>query len=163
MPAKCKNSMKCTTEKTATIINNCKFKEITITCSINSLCELATTLHKTQKCLACVGLFSLLCLDFLWSYFCFQIQTFRFIWAVLMSGRWHKKLSLLIKLSNSIFIKFDVKPFWCWVCIQNKESYKVSFYFKLFICLPDVKRPKLFYGFTSLKPHQRSTVNRLLS
>ena len=53
--------------------------------------------------------------------------------------------------------KFDVKSYWRWTCIRNKLSYKNSFYFKLFTCLPDGKRPKFFYEFTSLKPHQRNS------
>ena len=28
-----------------------------------------------------------------------------------VSGRWRKKLNFLIEFSNSIFIKFDFKPF----------------------------------------------------
>ena len=36
----------------------------------------------------------------------------RFIQAVLMSSRRHKKLNLPIKFSNSIFIKCDFKAYW---------------------------------------------------
>ena len=35
--------------------------------------------------------------------------TQRFIQAILMSSRWHKKLNLLIEFSNSIFINFILK------------------------------------------------------
>ena len=61
-----------------------------------------------------------------------------------MSDRQHKKLNLLINFPNSIFIKFDVKAYWRRTCIQNKLAYKVSSYFKVFIYLPDIKRPKFF-------------------
>ena len=40
--------------------------------------------------------------------------------AILMSGRQHKKLSLLIEFSNSILIKFYFKAYWRWTCIQNR-------------------------------------------
>ena len=47
-----------------------------------------------------------------------------FIQAILMSGRRHKKLNLLIEFS--IFIKFYFKAYWRWICIQNKLAYYVS-------------------------------------
>ena len=47
-----------------------------------------------------------------------------FIQAILMSGRRHKKLILLIEFS--IFIKFYFKAYWRWICIQNKLAYYVS-------------------------------------
>ena len=47
-------------------------------------------------------------------------STKRFIQAILMSSRWHKKLNLLIEFSNSTFKKFHFKAYWCWTCIQNK-------------------------------------------
>ena len=83
---------------------------------------------------------------YIWMWYCMHVCNIYhgFIWAVLMSGRQHKKLNLLIVFSNSIFIKFDVKAYWRWTCIQNKLAYKVSFYFMLFICHPDVKRLKFF-------------------
>ena len=65
-----------------------------------------------------------------------------FMPAVLMSCRRHKKLNFLIKFSNSIFIKFEVKVYWRWTCVQNKLIYKVSFYFQQFVCVPDVKKTK---------------------
>ena len=43
-----------------------------------------------------------------------------FIQAILMSGRRHKKLNLLFKFSNSIFVKFYIKAYWPWTCIQNR-------------------------------------------
>ena len=69
-----------------------------------------------------------------------------------MSGRRHKKLNLLIKFSDSIFIKFDVKAYLRWTCIQNKLAYKVPFYFKLFSCLADVKRPKFCSALSHWNP-----------
>ena len=47
-----------------------------------------------------------------------------FIQAILMSGRRHKKLNLLIEFS--IFIKFYFKAYWRLTCIQNKLAYYVS-------------------------------------
>ena len=47
-----------------------------------------------------------------------------FIQAVLMSGRRHKKLNLLIDFWNSIFMKFYFTAYWHWTCIQNKLAYK---------------------------------------
>ena len=47
-----------------------------------------------------------------------------FIQAVLMSGRRHKKLNLLIDFWNSIFMKFYFIAYWHWTCIQNKLAYK---------------------------------------
>ena len=46
-----------------------------------------------------------------------------FIQAILMSGRRHRKLSLLIEFLKSIFIKYYFKASWCWTCIQNKSAY----------------------------------------
>ena len=55
-----------------------------------------------------------------------------------------KKPNLLIEFSNSIFIKFYFKAYWCWTCIQNKSAYYVS---SILSCLfPDVKRPTFFSG-----------------
>ena len=78
-----------------------------------------------------------------------------------MSGRRHKRLYLLIEFSNSIFIKFYFKTYWCWLCIQ--DSLLGFFYFKLFICPPDVKRTKVFQGLYSLNPRNGSAMNPLQS
>ena len=64
-----------------------------------------------------------------------------------MSGRWQKKLNLLIEFSDSIFIKFYLKH----IGIQNKSVYSF-FYFQLFVCPPDVKRPKFFRSFKPPEP-----------
>ena len=45
-----------------------------------------------------------------------------FIHAILMSGGWQKNLNLLIKFSNSVFIKLYYKGYWQ-TCIQNKLAY----------------------------------------
>ena len=55
-----------------------------------------------------------------------------FIQAILMPGRWHKKLNLLA------------------------ESF---FYFKLFICPPDIERPTFFHWL--LNPYLGSVMNLL--
>ena len=62
-----------------------------------------------------------------------------------------KKPNLLIEFSNSIFIKFYFKAYWCWTCIQNKSAYYVS---SILSCLfPDVKRPTFFFrAFTPWTP-----------
>ena len=66
------------------------------------------------------------------------------------SGRWLKKLNVLIEFSNSIFIKFYFKADWHWTWIQ---VFLQSFFcFKLFICLSALKRPKFFRGFTPQTP-----------
>ena len=54
-----------------------------------------------------------------------EIQLHGFIQAILMPGRWYKKLNLLIKFSNSIFIFFlnKKKAYWLWTCSQYKSSY----------------------------------------
>ena len=46
-----------------------------------------------------------------------------FMQAILMGGRRHKKLNLVVEFSNSIFIKFYFKAYWDSICIQNKLSY----------------------------------------
>ena len=69
-----------------------------------------------------------------------------FIQAIWMSGRWHKKLSLLFEFSYSILIKFNY----------------VFFYFKLFIWPPFVKNNN-FLGFYTWHPHQGSAMNLLQS
>ena len=50
----------------------------------------------------------------------------RFIQAILMSGRRHKKLNLIIRFPSPIFIIFLKKAYWFSTCIQNKLAYKVS-------------------------------------
>ena len=55
-----------------------------------------------------------------------EIRIQGYIQTILMSGRWHKKLNLLTEFSNSIFIKFYSKAYWCLkICIRNKCAYKV--------------------------------------
>ena len=49
-----------------------------------------------------------------------------FIQAILMSGRRHKKLNLLIQFLNSIFIKLYFETYRHWTCIQNKLACYVS-------------------------------------
>ena len=49
-----------------------------------------------------------------------------FIQAILMSGRRHKKLNLLIEFSNSFFIKSNFKAFWHQNYVQNTLVYQVS-------------------------------------
>ena len=69
-----------------------------------------------------------------------------FIQAILMSIRQHKKLNL-----HKIL-------FWSFLAL--KLRWKYFFYFKLFICPPDVKRPKSFRGFIYfVNPHQGSAIN----
>ena len=65
-----------------------------------------------------------------------------FIQEALMFSRWYKKPNLLIKFSNSIFIKFCLKTYWYWTCIQSLSF----FYFKLFICPSDAKKNNFFSG-----------------
>ena len=72
----------------------------------------------------------------------------RFILAILMSGRKHKKLNLLIEFSNSIFIKFYLKASWCWTCIQNKLAMFEAFYFS-----SRYKNANIFQGLLPLNPH----------
>ena len=74
----------------------------------------------------------------------------KFIQVILISGRWLKKINLLIEFWNSIFIKFYFKTYWHWTYIQKKLACKVSF--KLFIYSPHEKRPKFFRGFTPKPP-----------
>ena len=69
-----------------------------------------------------------------------------FIQAILMSIRQHKKLNL----HKILFWRF----------LALKLRWKYFFYFKLFICPPDVKRPKSFRGFIYfVNPHQGSGIN----
>ena len=56
-------------------------------------------------------------------------------------------LLILIKFSSSIFICY----------LQG------FLYFKLFVCPPDVKKPKIFQGFYPLNHHQGSTKTQLLN
>ena len=70
-----------------------------------------------------------------------------FIQAILMSGRRHKKLNLLTEFSTQSSKKFILKH------IDTELAYKINYLtkfllFKLFICPPDVKRPKYFRSFT---------------
>ena len=55
---------------------------------------------------------------------------------------------------NSILIKFYFKTFWHWTYVQNTLAYYCSFYFKLFICPPDVKGQKFSRGFTPWTPNK---------
>ena len=75
-----------------------------------------------------------------------------FIQAILMYGRRHKKLNLLIEFSNSIFIKFCFKAYKN-MLTSNVHSNKIILlgflYFQLFICPPDVKKPKFLRGFAT--------------
>ena len=69
-----------------------------------------------------------------------------FIQAILMSIRQHKK----VNLHKILF----------WSFLALKLRWKYFFYFKLFICPPDVKRRKSFRGFHYfVNPHQGSAIN----
>ena len=61
-------------------------------------------------------------------------------------GKYHKKLSVLTEFLNSIFIKFYFKAYWCWTCILG------FYYFKLFICPPNVRRSKFLRVLPSEPP-----------
>ena len=63
-----------------------------------------------------------------------------------------KNSNLLIEFSNSISIQLYFKAFWHWTYVQNTLTYIGSFSFKLFICPPDVKKPKFFRDFTPWTP-----------
>ena len=87
--------------------------------------------------------------------------------AILMSGRRHKKLNLLIEFWNSIFIKRHFKAY------ENKLDSNLHliyislpgfFCFNLFIWLPDVKGPN-FFSFaplpsTNVPPYTHAGVDR---
>ena len=65
-----------------------------------------------------------------WLLLHWEIQIQGYIQAILMSGRPHKKLNLVIEFSNSTFIKFYFKACWCLkICIRNKCAYKAFFLF----------------------------------
>ena len=83
-----------------------------------------------------------------------EIQIQGYIQAILMSGRRHKKLNLLIEFSNSTFIKFYFKACWCLkICIRNKCAYEVFFLFEAIYLSSRCKQTKMFKGFTPLTPH----------
>ena len=84
-----------------------------------------------------------------------------FIQAMLMSGRQHKKTQSY-ECPNSIFIKFYFKAYWKLTCIHNRLA-DSFFYFKLFICSPDVKRSNLFRDFIPPNPYQGFTMTQLWS
>ena len=96
-----------------------------------------------------------------WSNFCSEQDLVEgFIQAILMSGRRHKILNLLIEFSNSIFIKIYFKAYWRWTCIQNKLPYKVYSMLSYLFAL----QTKIFFkGFTPLNPHQGPAINLLRS
>ena len=84
------------------------------------------------------------------------------IQAYWMSGRRLKKLNLLIEFSSSILIKFYLKAYWHWICIQNKLNCIVSSILKYLFALQNVKQKQNFLVL-SPKPHQGSTMNPLQS
>ena len=67
-----------------------------------------------------------------------------------MSIRQHKKLSLLIEFSNSIFTNFIVKY------VDTELAFKINlqgfFYFKLGIYLSSREKTNIFLGLHSLNP-----------
>ena len=80
-----------------------------------------------------------------------------------MFHRWHKKLNLLrvfkvnlrkILFQSMLTLNLHLK----WISLLG------FFYFNLFICPPDVKRPKLFKGFYPLNLHKYRNIylHRLL-
>ena len=73
----------------------------------------------------------------------------RFVQAILMAGRRYKKLNLLSFQTQSI--KFYSKTCYKNRLTSNLHSNYISllgFFFKLFICPPNVKRSTFFSGFT---------------
>ena len=65
--------------------------------------------------------------------------------------RQHKKLNLLIEFSNSIFIKFYLKAFWCCYFVQNTFTNT----FTSFRC----KKAKIFHELCPVNPNQGFTMN----
>ena len=91
----------------------------------------------------------------------------RFVQAILMAGRRHKKLNLLNFQTQSI--KFYSKT--CYkdrltsnLHLHSKYISLLGFFFKLSICPPNVKRSTFFSGFTIWPPpphhHQGSAMNQ---
>ena len=77
----------------------------------------------------------------------------RFVQAILMAGRRYKKLNLLSFQTQSI--KFYSKTCYKNRLTSNLHSNYISllgFFFKLFICPPNVKRSTFFSGFTIWPP-----------
>ena len=66
---------------------------------------------------------------------------------ILMSGRRHKKLNLLIEFSNSVFIFVFILKHIGFELAFRINYLRSLFYFKLFICPPDGRRPKYFRSF----------------
>ena len=89
-----------------------------------------------------------------------------FVQAILMAGRRYKKLNLLSFQTQSI--KFYSKTCYKNRLTSNLHSNYISllgFFFKLFICPPNVKRSTFFSGFTIWPPppphhHQGSAMNQ---
>ena len=87
----------------------------------------------------------------------------RFIQAILMSGRRHKKFSVLIEFSNSLFINIIVKHIkTCWreTCIQYKLVCWVSSTFNYSFALYMLN---IFLGLCPLNPHQSFTIKLMWS
>ena len=90
-----------------------------------------------------------------------QITLFLFytyIQAILMSGRWHKKLNLLLEFWNSVFIKcyFEAYQNKLALSLQNRLVCYVLFYFKLLFTLQMYKGHGLYLPAPLLELHQKT-------